>query len=63
VSIPPGANQVDARGRWILPGLIDTNVHLSLYKEGKAVDRERLPETRVLSMAPAAPGTRSAARH
>ncbi len=31
VSIPPGANQVDARGRWILPGLIDTNVHLSLY--------------------------------
>jgi imidazolonepropionase-like amidohydrolase len=33
-----------------------------VYKEGKAVDRERLPETRVLSMAPAAPGTRSAAR-
>ncbi len=31
VTIPPGANQVDARGRWILPGLIDTNVHLSLY--------------------------------
>ena len=34
-----------------------------VYKEGKAVDRERLPETRVLSMAPAAPGTRSAAQH
>jgi imidazolonepropionase-like amidohydrolase len=31
VTIPPGASQVDARGRWILPGLIDTNVHLSLY--------------------------------
>src|SRR5262245_23507639 len=31
VSIPADANQVDARGRWILPGLIDTNVHLSLY--------------------------------
>jgi imidazolonepropionase-like amidohydrolase len=31
VRIPADANQVDARGRWILPGLIDTNVHLSLY--------------------------------
>jgi imidazolonepropionase-like amidohydrolase len=31
VSIPDGATRVDARGRWILPGLIDTNVHLSLY--------------------------------
>jgi imidazolonepropionase-like amidohydrolase len=31
VAIPPGASQVDVRGRWILPGLIDTNVHLSLY--------------------------------
>jgi imidazolonepropionase-like amidohydrolase len=31
VPIPADARQVDARGRWILPGLIDTNVHLSLY--------------------------------
>jgi imidazolonepropionase-like amidohydrolase len=31
VPIPADANQVDARGRWIVPGLIDTNVHLSLY--------------------------------
>ena len=31
VSIPAGATEIDARGRWILPGLIDTNVHLSLY--------------------------------
>jgi imidazolonepropionase-like amidohydrolase len=31
VAIPPAARQVDVRGRWILPGLIDTNVHLSLY--------------------------------
>jgi imidazolonepropionase-like amidohydrolase len=31
VTIPPGAREVDARGRWLLPGLIDTNVHLSLY--------------------------------
>src|SRR5262252_11199807 len=31
VTIPPGAQQVDARDRWIVPGFIDTNVHLSLY--------------------------------
>src|SRR6185295_9815285 len=31
VTIPPDAAQIDARGRWIVPGLIDTNVHLSLY--------------------------------
>ena len=31
VPIPSDARQVDARGQWILPGLIDTNVHLSLY--------------------------------
>jgi imidazolonepropionase-like amidohydrolase len=31
VAIPPGANEIDARNRWIVPGLIDTNVHLSLY--------------------------------
>ena len=31
VTIPAGAQEIDARGRWIVPGLIDTNVHLSLY--------------------------------
>jgi imidazolonepropionase-like amidohydrolase len=31
VRIPADATQVDARGRWIVPGFIDTNVHLSLY--------------------------------
>ena len=31
VPIPAGATQIDTRGRWIVPGLIDTNVHLSLY--------------------------------
>ena len=31
VRIPPGAQVVDAAGRYILPGFIDTNVHLSLY--------------------------------
>jgi imidazolonepropionase-like amidohydrolase len=31
VSIPPGAAIVDANGRYVVPGFIDTNVHLSLY--------------------------------
>jgi imidazolonepropionase-like amidohydrolase len=31
VEVPPDAIRVDLNGRWILPGLIDTNVHLSLY--------------------------------
>ena len=31
VSIPAGATEIDARGRWLVPGFIDTNVHLSLY--------------------------------
>src|SRR5213594_1076063 len=31
VTIHAGAEQIDARGRWIVPGFIDTNVHLSLY--------------------------------
>jgi len=32
----------------------------AVYKEGKAIDRARLPETRVLSVVPATPSTRSA---
>ena len=31
VPIPAGATIVDATGRYIVPGFIDTNVHLSLY--------------------------------
>jgi len=31
VKVPPGARIVDAAGKFVLPGLIDTNVHLSLY--------------------------------
>lgn len=37
VTIPDGATIVDAKGRWVIPGLIDTNVHLSLY--GGSADR------------------------
>jgi imidazolonepropionase-like amidohydrolase len=29
--IPAGAQTVDAAGKFVIPGLIDTNVHLSLY--------------------------------
>ena len=31
VPVPAGATTIDARGKFIVPGLIDTNVHLSLY--------------------------------
>lgn len=31
VAVPPRARVIDATGRFITPGLIDTNVHLSLY--------------------------------
>jgi imidazolonepropionase-like amidohydrolase len=31
VAVPGGAQLVDARGKFLLPGFIDTNVHLSLY--------------------------------
>ena len=37
VAIPQGARVIEAAGKYILPGLIDTNVHLSLY--GGARDR------------------------
>ena len=31
VTVPAGARVIDASGKFIVPGLIDTNVHLSLY--------------------------------
>lgn len=37
VKIPAGATIIDAAGRYVVPGFIDTNVHLSLY--GGARDR------------------------
>jgi imidazolonepropionase-like amidohydrolase len=37
IHIPPGATVVDAKGKFLIPGLIDTNVHLSLY--GGVADR------------------------
>jgi imidazolonepropionase-like amidohydrolase len=29
VSVPAGVDTIDARGKWVLPGLIDTHVHFS----------------------------------
>src|SRR5262245_47149422 len=37
VRIPDGATIIDAKGSYVLPGFVDTNVHLSLY--GGARDR------------------------
>ena len=31
VAVPSGATVIDAKGRYLVPGFIDTNVHLSLY--------------------------------
>ncbi len=31
VKVPDGAQTIDAKGRYVVPGFIDTNVHLSLY--------------------------------
>lgn len=31
VTVPPGVKVIDGAGKYILPGFIDTNVHLSLY--------------------------------
>ena len=37
VAVPAGAKVVDAAGKYLVPGFVDTNVHLSLY--GGAGDR------------------------
>lgn len=37
IQVPQGATVIDAKGKFVTPGLIDTNVHLSLY--GGVADR------------------------
>jgi imidazolonepropionase-like amidohydrolase len=37
VTVPAGATIIDGKGQWIVPGFVDTNVHLSLY--GGTADR------------------------
>lgn len=39
VSIPQGARVIDATGRYLVPGFIDTNVHVSLYGRGETLIR------------------------
>ncbi|HEX2456155.1 MAG TPA: amidohydrolase family protein [Vicinamibacterales bacterium] len=31
VTVPPGANVIDGTGKFVTPGFIDTNVHISMY--------------------------------
>jgi imidazolonepropionase-like amidohydrolase len=33
--VPPGADVVDAAGKWVLPGFIDAHAHLGVYEEGE----------------------------
>ncbi|MFT5352072.1 MAG: imidazolonepropionase-like amidohydrolase [Gammaproteobacteria bacterium] len=35
VEIPAGAKQIDARGKWLIPGLMNMHVHLGLILPGK----------------------------
>jgi len=39
VQVPKGARVVDAAGKFVTPGFIDTNVHLSLYNNGESMVR------------------------
>lgn len=38
VGVPPGAERIDARGKWLLPGLMDMHVHLGLVLPGAEGD-------------------------
>lgn len=37
--VPSGARRIDGRGRWLLPGLVDTHVHLVWRGSGEIVQR------------------------
>jgi imidazolonepropionase-like amidohydrolase len=39
VKVPDGARVIDASGKFITPGFIDTNVHLSMYNGGETMIR------------------------
>jgi len=39
VTIPPSARVIDGKGKWLVPGFIDTNVHMSLYSQLESMAR------------------------
>jgi imidazolonepropionase-like amidohydrolase len=47
VEIPAAATVIDAKGKFVLPGLIDTNVHLSLYGGWRIATKRSRAITRV----------------
>jgi imidazolonepropionase-like amidohydrolase len=57
VPIPAGATVVDARGKWVVPGLIDAHVHFfqsgNLYTRPDAADlRTAMPYAREVAAKP-----------
>ncbi|MGP9695587.1 amidohydrolase [Brachybacterium sp. AOP25-B2-12] len=34
-TVPDGAEVIEARGRWVLPGFVDAHVHLGVHEEGE----------------------------
>ncbi|MCA1585124.1 MAG: amidohydrolase family protein, partial [Acidobacteria bacterium] len=51
LTAPPGTTEIDARGAWAVPGLIDTHVHLDTPMVFQASDEER---TKILDHNPRA---------
>ena len=39
VTIPANARIIDGKGKWLVPGFIDTNVHMSLYSQLESMAR------------------------
>ena len=39
VTVPRGARVIDGTGKFMTPGFIDTNVHISLYNNGESMVR------------------------
>jgi imidazolonepropionase-like amidohydrolase len=41
IAVPPGAKVIDGAGKFVTPGFVDTNVHLSLYGGGNGGANDR----------------------